>query len=264
MGPPSVVAFLADGTYIDVDPLQGTGVGVWRATDPRSGEVLVEWPNRTESGRHRDSPLPDGYFAGWNTLQSSFTLTDDEMTYAGAYRMQRYYPNGVSYGGEQRSDIAGTRIVAESSGAATGDLASHPILGAWAPDTDPPGQGPRAREIFHPDGTFLLVTSCCGAGVGVWQPTDERAGELIVQFPNRNPPTGEYAEGTTVIRKVFTVADGDTSYSGSLHAQYFFLNGVRMADEPPGAIRGVRFSIDSPPNVADMGQPSPEVTARED
>jgi hypothetical protein len=242
VGPPSMVAFHDDGTYIEVSPLQGTGVGVWRATDGRSGEVLVEWPNRSESGRRQAASLPEGYLQGWATLESTFTLGDDDLSYTGTYQMRRFYPNGVSFHGDQGAAITGTRIVADEP--AAGDVATHPLVGVWVQDTDPPGEGPRVRQVFHPDGTYLSATSCCGTGIGVWQPADERAGALIVTFPNRNPPMGGYVEGTSVIREVIAVAEGGAGFSGTLHAQYFFLNGVRLVDEPRAEIEATRFAID--------------------
>ncbi len=246
VGPPSMAAFHADGTYIEINPLQGTGVGVWRATDAGSGEVLVEWPNRNESGRRQAATLPEGYLQGWATLESTFTLGGDGTTFAGTYEMQRFYPNGVGFHADHAAGISGTRIVTDSLDAAEGDVATHPLVGVWVQDPAPLAQGAKVRQVFHTDGTYLSATSCCGSGIGVWQPTNERSAELIVQVPNRNPPMGGYVEGTSVLREVLTVAESGSTVSGLLHAQYFFPNGVQMVDEPRAEIQATRFTSESP------------------
>ncbi len=74
---------IAGRSYIEVHPLQGTGVGVWRATDARSGEVIVEWPNRNESRRQLPPYPGEGYYEGWTTLRSTYTISEDAMAFSG-------------------------------------------------------------------------------------------------------------------------------------------------------------------------------------
>jgi hypothetical protein len=80
-------------------------------------------------------------------------------------------------------------------------LAGHPVVGAWAWDTDADDPANAlSYGAFHADGTYVEVHPLVGVGVGVWRPTGERTADLTIVFQDVDPTPAGFAPGTLIIR----------------------------------------------------------------
>jgi hypothetical protein len=272
-GRPVRVVFHADGTYIEVDPLQGTGVGVWRPTGERSGEVVVEWQNRNEPGRlATDSAETDGignpagrpleYLEGRSTLRGSFAVSEDGAGFTGTYHLQQFLPDGALVPEEARGEQTGTRLGFDApADAAIIDPATHPIVGSWTLEE---ATGPLSVATFYADGTYIEVSPLQGTGVGVWRATGARSGEVLVEWPNRSESGRRqaasliegYVEGWTTLRSTFTLDEGGTSFTGTYEATRFYPGGVEYHAEDPGEIAGIRLTLDGADAAGNSATPA--------
>ena len=60
--------------------------------------------------------------------------------------------------------------------------ATSPIVGAWWWENISDDPFDDSYAIFHADGSYVEETSYIGAGIGSWQATGERTGDLIIVF----------------------------------------------------------------------------------
>lgn len=110
MGPRGFEMFHADGTVTIANVLDGTGIGVWRPTDERSGEFIVMWPSRNVfEGEYRE---------GRTVLRGTVTVSDDGASYTGTYHVETSTMIGtepMTYEGE----TSGTRMSIDQVATAT-------------------------------------------------------------------------------------------------------------------------------------------------
>jgi hypothetical protein len=87
------------------------------------------------------------------------------------------------------------------------DLSGHPVVGAWAWDTDADDPANAlSYGILHPDGTYIELHPLVGAGVGVWLPSGERTADLTIFFQDIDPTPDGVAPGTLIIRVAIEVS----------------------------------------------------------
>lgn len=77
------------------------------------------------------------------------------------------------------SDLKPIEAAQDASPAAT---VSSPLVGAWWWENISQDPFDDSYAIFHADGTYVEETSYIGAGIGSWQATGDRDGELIIVF----------------------------------------------------------------------------------
>lgn len=107
--------FHADGTYMEENPDTGTGLGVWRATGERSGELINKWPNiNTEGGT---------YGPGTSTLRVTFAVDADGMSYNGEYQLDLTAPDGALMASSE-GKFEATRLTIETPSSATPEAAT--------------------------------------------------------------------------------------------------------------------------------------------
>src|SRR5215212_8026082 len=67
---------------------------------------------------------------------------------------------------------------------ATADVAmvNHPIVGAWWWENISGDPFDDSYAVFGSDGTYVEETSYIGAGIGSWQTTGDRSGDLLIIY----------------------------------------------------------------------------------
>ena len=107
--------FHADGTYTEVNPDTGTGVGVWRPTGERSGELINKWPNISTDA--------ETYVPGTSTLRVTFDVDEQGMTYSGTYHIDLTAPDGGLMASSE-GKFEATRLTIETLSSATPEAAT--------------------------------------------------------------------------------------------------------------------------------------------
>lgn len=185
--------FHADGTYLEVGPLNGVGIGVWRPTGERSAEVSYVF--------HDIDPNPNAYAPGTVTIRLFAEMDEAGDTITAPYSAGVRKPDGTVVAAYEAMSL-GTRmglepaIALEPAATPAAEAAATPIASAppesgsldvlWEstgdPDLpladpfemaiDPQGNlwvadGRNSRfQIFAPDGTFLEAWGTPGSGEG--------------------------------------------------------------------------------------------------
>lgn len=128
--------------------------------------------------------------------------------------------------------------------ATPGATAAHPVVGAWilpavraTPNT--------GYAIFHADGTYTEVNPDTGTGIGVWQATGERTGDVITKWPNINTDAETYVVGTSTLRVTFTVAGDGMTYNGTYQIELTAPSGGLLASSE-GKFEATRLTIETP------------------
>jgi hypothetical protein len=102
--------------------------------------------------------------------------------------------------------VGGPGPGAVAQDAVPADLVGHPVVGAWAWDTDAADPANAlSYGAFHADGTYVEVHPLVGVGVGVWRPTGERTADLTIVFQDVDPTPAGVAPGTLVIQAAVEV-----------------------------------------------------------
>jgi hypothetical protein len=84
-------AFNGDGTYASVHAIAGAGIGAWRATGERTGELVVKQVNNTfDAGQYR---------GGINSLWLAFEVAADGRSFTGPIRVALTNPDGTYFAG---------------------------------------------------------------------------------------------------------------------------------------------------------------------
>lgn len=100
----SFAAFHADGTYSGVHAIAGAGIGAWRATGERTGELTVKGVNNSfDAGQYR---------AGTNTLWATFEVAADGNTFTGPITVALTNPDGSYFAGFE-AVFSATRVQVE-------------------------------------------------------------------------------------------------------------------------------------------------------
>ena len=123
-------------------------------------------------------------------------------------------------------------------------MASHPVVGAWILATvrATPNTG---YAVFHADGTYMEANPDTGTGIGVWQATGERSGELIHKWPNINTEGATYLPGTSTLRVTFTVDADGMAYTGQYRLDLTAPEGGTLASSE-GEFKATRLTLETP------------------
>ena len=97
----ATAVFHADGTYLEVDPNIGVGIGAWQATGERSADLVAVYQDI--------NPDPVAAEPGTVTVRKSVTLDEAGETFTGSLTVEVRIPDGTvvftaSYAGQ------GTRL----------------------------------------------------------------------------------------------------------------------------------------------------------
>jgi hypothetical protein len=147
--------------------------------------------------------------------------------------------------GAGAASIGLARVTPAATQEATpGPTAAHPVVGAWILATvrATPNTG---YAVFHADGTYMEVNPDTGTGMGVWQATGERSGELINKWPNINTEGATYVPGTSTLRVTFTVDADGMAYTGEYHLDLTAPDGATLASSE-GEFIATRLTLETP------------------
>lgn len=101
----SFIAFHSDGTFTTVHAIAGPGIGVWRATGERTGELTAKGVNNSfDAGQ---------YQAGTNTMWVTFEVAADGKSFTGPMTVALTNPDGSYFAGFE-AVMNATRLEVES------------------------------------------------------------------------------------------------------------------------------------------------------
>jgi hypothetical protein len=108
-GEPSLVAFTADGIFVDVES-DSIGLGVWEATGPTSAALTFTGQNPPDEG------------GGSFTIRATFEVAPDGQSLTADYTLEGSGIEGVPPGEYGPGQVTGTRVVVEPMGTPVGSL----------------------------------------------------------------------------------------------------------------------------------------------
>jgi hypothetical protein len=133
----------------------------------------------------------------------------------------------------------------EDAGATREAMATHPVVGAWRWDNDPPTPNTHITyAIFHDDGTYVEVSTGSGTAVGSWQPMGERSVKVTNVFQDISEDPTIVEPGEATIRQVAEVDETGSTLTASYTAEVKTLDGtLEFAGGPFEAI-GTRVEVE--------------------
>ena len=108
--PPSLSVFNRDGTYLQLDP-DGSGVGVWKPTGPRSAALTILFHNQDQNGG-----------VATVKVRANGEVDASGDTFTATYTLEVILPDGTSSGETGPGTATGTRIAVEPMGTPVGPL----------------------------------------------------------------------------------------------------------------------------------------------
>ncbi len=167
--------------------------------------------------------------------------------------------------------VAGPVTIGSTTSPATAqDMtpSEHPLVGAWVLDLDLRSEDdPPLSLLFHADGTWLMITSYFGDGVGTWRPTSDRTADAIVVFLDLNSDPSQIVQGTITARMAIVVTAAGDDFDARWESEKRWPDGTLAARDNSTA-RATRLAVE--PVAADTpaastpaqypDQPAPPVT----
>jgi hypothetical protein len=128
--------------------------------------------------------------------------------------------------------------------------AGHPLVGAWAVDTnaDDP-TNPSSRVIFSSDG-MLFQVDLSGVAIGAWEPTGERTGALTLTFQTAD---ADGAVSTSTVRATVETTEDGQSWNAGFTVEYIGHDGVSSGQLGPVTATGTRIVVEPMSPAASPG-----------